>query len=334
GCSADATCPRRYERKARPMQVLDLPIPDATPDAVCFAPDGRALAAVCRGRVFVLDAATGTARVVVPDADEQFAGRHGAAFTADGRAVVVHHSLYPTSVVEVHDLETGQVLRDLALRFSDPCDPEPGGRLVYAAVQPERSRHEVEIVRWDPLTGARLPGFARQRSGLQQLAVSADQAWVAGSGGSQVRLWNLGGNRRPERATKVFTLEYALVVVLAIAGDGGFVAAGTFENLVNHNGAVRVLDRATGEVWVASPRDRENERHGVGARDLAFHPSRPLLAFRGETGEAVFYDCAARAELKRFAWDVGPLTALSFSQDGLRCAAGATGKVVVWDVDV
>ena len=39
-------------------------------------------------------------------------------------------------------------------------------------------------------------------------------------------------------------------------------------------------------------------------------------------------------ERQRFAWDVGPVQALAFAADGLTCAAGgATGRVVLWDVD-
>ncbi|MBY0458594.1 MAG: hypothetical protein K2V38_14740 [Gemmataceae bacterium] len=82
------------------------------------------------------------------------------------------------------------------------------------------------------------------------------------------------------------------------------------------------------EFWRAGD-DTANTRH-----DLAFHPTRPVLALRGgrATGEVVFDDAAARGELKRYAWEVGVLSAVAFSPDGLRCAAGP-GQVVVWDVD-
>ena len=69
-------------------------------------------------------------------------------------------------------------------------------------------------------------------------------------------------------------------------------------------------------------------------REVAFHPSRPILAYSGASAEVAFYDVVARAELKRFAWGIDKTTATAFSDDGLRCAAAGAGKVVVWDVDV
>ena len=48
----------------------------------------------------------------------------------------------------------------------------------------------------------------------------------------------------------------------------------------------------------------------------------------------VFWDAAARAELKRYDWGLGKIGAVAFSPDGFRCAAASRTKAVVWDVDV
>ena len=59
-----------------------------------------------------------------------------------------------------------------------------------------------------------------------------------------------------------------------------------------------------------------------------------MLAFSGGSAEVTLYDAVARTSLKRYAWGIGQVFATRFSPDGLRCAAGAPGKVVIWDVDV
>lgn len=308
------------------MQVFDLPETALNPDAIGFSPDGRLLAVASVGRVFVIDTIGGNVRPVWNDPDPPYSGRgSGTAFTADGRGVIVHHPLEPQGTIEVHDIETSAVRRDFAMGHSDICEPGPGGRLVFVAVHPKRYRADVEIVRWNPLTGDELPPFARHASGIQRLAVSADENWVAGSSGDTIRVWNLGGKKPPARATRQFVIEYALVTQLALSGDGAFVAAGSFYRV---GGALHVVAARTGAVWLVCECPRSTDRV------LAFHPARPVLAYRAAESEVAFYDAEARAELKRYSWPLKQIAALTFSADGLRCAAAGTGKVVVWDVDV
>jgi WD40 repeat protein len=307
------------------MQVFELPEPKHVPNALGFAPDGRLLAVVCHGRVFVIDTVGGTVRVVWPDADSAYSRGSGLGFTADGRWVIVHHDLGMHNLVDVHDVERVAVARDFPLRSTEVCEPGPGGRLVYAGIHPVPGWAVAEIVRWNPLTGETLPPFGRHKSIIQRLAVSADEKWVAAANGDDVRVWNLGGKKLPSRATRQFTIRNHLVVALGLSADGTYVAAGSFIGLggVFHVGEVR-----TGELWSLGGRPRTTNR------DLAFHPSRPILALGGESGTVALYDAAARAELTRYEWPLEKVTALGFSPDGLRCAAAGLGKVVIWDVDV
>jgi hypothetical protein len=154
---------------------------------------------------------------------------------------------------------------------------------------------------------------------------------MTGSCSEEIRLWNLGGKKLPNRATKQLrAAEYTLVVALAISADGTYIAAGTLERVTGT--AVRVCEAKTGEWKLVCEREREREHHE--RRDLVFHPSRPVVTHRGGPGEVVFYDAASQTELKRYAWPLEKITAITFASDGLRCAAVGTGKVVIWDVDV
>jgi hypothetical protein len=90
------------------------------------------------------------------------------------------------------------------------------------------------------------------------------------------------------------------------------------------------------EAWVVGTGERvgvaETASGYPAGRSVRFHPARPLLAYCAGTDEVVFWDAASRAEVRRFAWGAGRLSAVEFSADELRCAA-AEGKVVVWDMD-
>ena len=69
---------------------------------------------------------------------------------------------------------------------------------------------------------------------------------------------------------------------------------------------------------------------------LAFHPSRPLLL--GTRPGSYSVQCLDTDSAKRAAelyWNVGKLTSVAFSADGVLAAAGSSsGKIVVWDVDL
>jgi len=128
------------------MQVFELPTPEIPPglvelmsaeirpEALNFSPDGRLLAAWNQGLVVVLDTALGTARVLWSKRDSSMASVPGIAFTADGCAVVARHLDYdrdPRHPLQVHDVESGTVLREFAHNQLEAIEPGPGGRLVY-----------------------------------------------------------------------------------------------------------------------------------------------------------------------------------------------------------
>ncbi|MDY3554349.1 hypothetical protein R5W24_003469 [Gemmata sp. JC717] len=297
------------------MRVFDLPEPDFRPLALAFSPDGRALAAWGSDGMYVLDALSGTVLEWLGAPGPVPHEAPGVGFTADGRAVVAfRHALRPP--VQVYPLDPGVTARACPKDHGAAFEVGRSGAFVYLT---HDSAGLFQIVRWNPLTGETERG-AWGRGDLRVLAVSADERWVAGARGSNVRVWGAGGPKPVARAARQFkTANGAAVRALALACDGAFAA---FRGPAVWFGAV-----GDGKVWtIAGAADHPG-------RDLAFHPARPVLAYTAGQPEVIFYDVAARATLKRFAWGVGQLRAVCFSADGLRCAAAARGKIVVWDVD-
>jgi WD40 repeat protein len=311
------------------MRIFDLPEQRNT-DAMQFSPDGRLLAIQGTGRVDVLDTTTGATRPVCAGYGGKV-GTAGVGFTADGGAVVYFENRDRS--VHAFDLGTGtdRVLRPgrkVAWRSGGDASVSavsPDGRLVLVAVSPQE--RTVEVVALDTVSGEQQFSFARSRSYVRELAVSPDGGWVAGCTVHDLRVWEIRGGKRPNRASwHLQDRKQPCFGNLALSRDGAYLAVGGYGGY----GGVRVWDlRAGVELDVGSP-------YGGGA-GLAFAAERPLFAFArkaGDVGEVVLWDARARAELKRFDWGLGPLRAVAFSPDGFRCAAATQTRALVWDVDV
>ena len=335
------------------MQVFALPKPNnpsesriyssaVMPEALAFSPDGRRIAAWNRGGVYVIDTHTGTVRALWDNRDSGMTEVPGVGFTADGSGVVADHDLHPAKLW-VHDAETGAVVREFSAGRHFAVESGPDGRLVYVSVDPKPGW--TEVIPWDPLTGEAKPGILRHKGYLRQLAVSADGKWMAGASSRTVRVWNRSGPKEPARATRQFEMDSSIACVtgLALSSDGAFVAVSGLAVGVR----VWEVPSAKPEGFVKTGAEWQVAQYAAQfAREVAFHPSRPLLAFGGWSAEVAFWDAASRAELKRYAWEwgakpiplswgsVGKVLATAFSPDGLRCAAAGTGEVIVWDVDV
>jgi WD40 repeat protein len=165
-----------------------------------------------------------------------------------------------------------------------------------------------------------MPAPGRPARYAQQLAVSADGNWVAESWNNTIRVWNLADTKPLKRAKRQLR-SAGIVRAMALSANGEYVAG--------ISRVLRVWDVRTGKTVLDAKTAQSYPGH-----EIAFHPSRPVVAYSGGTEEVAFYDAAARREVNRFAWGVGTIEAVAFSQDGLRCAAAGEGKVVVWDVDV
>lgn len=300
------------------MQVFELPQTESKPQSVGFSPDGRFLAAWEETRVYAIDTATGTARVLWSGGGKYSYCTPGIGFMADGRRVVALHipGGGTGKVLQVHDTKTAKSARTNLRMDVWAMDVGANGLVVLAGWSWANS---LRVELWDTRTDRRRLAVIWPVGFPEVVASSADGRWVAGSCVDLVRLWNLPGNGSAKRARRQFrVVDNKTVRALAVSASGEFVAA-TSDRLY-------VWDVRTGkEARVA------NVSPGRG-RKIAFHPSQPILAFG--TGKGVcFWDVTAKAEMRRFAWDVGHVNAVAFAPDGLRCAAAGTGKVVIWDVD-
>jgi WD40 repeat protein len=115
--------------------------------------------------------------------------------------------------------------------------------------------------------------------------------------------------------------------LLAFPPDGRFLVAAQ----VARAGVVGLWDLPAGKLRWSVPQD-------IFVWAVAVHPSGNLVAVAtvgGAAGRVVrFLDAATGGEVARFNWNAGRVRCVTFSPDGLTCAAGCSDRrLVVWDVD-
>jgi WD40 repeat protein len=311
------------------MQRIRLPDKKDQPRALGFSAEGRWLIAWDNGKVFVLDTASGTVHakwgeLIRPTAAIGHTGAvsavPGVGFTSDGQPIIgrLVYARDDGPKFHVHDVNSGAVRRALPAGDVRAGEVGPGGRFVYLAFYAQG------IARCDPLTGKASAPFGKHKEWPRCLAVSADEKWIAGLSEEPtytvIRVWSLSGKKLPTRAARQFKPPaQGRYSGLALSSDGAFVAY-TMPG-------VNVIDVKTGDTRQVVP-----ESGGL-CKEVAFRPSRPVLAYSGGTEEVTLYDVKARTELMRYAGEAGEVCALAFSADGMRCAAASPGHVVIWDVD-
>jgi WD40 repeat protein len=108
--------------------------------------------------------------------------------------------------------------------------------------------------------------------------------------------------------------------------DGAWLAA------LHTTRAFVVVRRLTEPGPVVASLEKDSARY---LTDVAVHPSGRCLAVASNDETVKLYDTATWQPTRTLTWDIGRLRSVTFSPDGTRAAVGsATGRVVVWDVDL
>jgi WD40 repeat protein len=228
-----------------------------------------------------------------------------------------------------HDRDTGKtVTRRFQRGFARDLVTSADGKALYMIVWPD-GRHSAnrilsEVWMLDPGTMHRRAAFARHPGISERLAVSADGSRLATYEGGPVdrfiRVWNIAGGKLPKRAV-VRVKPRIQVDRFALSCNGSRLAAVSSRGLT-------IWDTKSGEEVIHSGKHRRS------VTAVACSPNRPTLVTGDNAGKVFLWDTAGRV-LKRYDWGLSNVYHVAFAPDGLRAAAvDATGKVVVWDVDV
>jgi WD40 repeat protein len=227
--------------------------------------------------------------------------------------------------MQVWNTADGSLIYDSILKFFDEIDFGPDD--AYLVAYGERPR------RWDTKTWSEMPtwGGTRESTNGQSfpvgpLAFSADRAILA----------TVHGELVPDRYIPAIHLrdstsgEAQTVLRCRDRHPEALAFSPNGRNLVSlHGPTIRVWDIANGENIVT---------HKVGTKffqSLAFSPDgRWLLTVSNDTMVRC-WDTKSWSEREGYAWKIGKLLDVAFSPDGLTAAAaGSSGKIVIWDVDL
>ena len=74
--------------------------------------------------------------------------------------------------------------------------------------------------------------------------------------------------------------------------------------------------------------------HSGKIHHLAFHPQENVLVSAGADQTVRFWDPVSGKQRACYDWGIGGVWCVGFAPDGMTCAAGGDGGVVVWDVDI
>lgn len=136
-------------------------------------------------------------------------------------------------------------------------------------------------------------------------------------------LWNDAFAKEGESARPEIVLQTghsSKVDAVVFSPDGRWIATGSFDN------TIKIWDAETGREL------RSLNGHTGAVRALAWSPDGRLLASGGGDRTVRIWDVASGREMERFEVTDSLLEAVAFSPDGQKLAAGPGNTIIVWDV--
>jgi WD40 repeat protein len=293
---------------------------------LAFAPDGRALAAVCDSGVYLWRTFADGARAEhLPDLFNYSAAR----FSADGQWVF-------TGVRELWrvDLVSGaNAVLPLWGGYNTQFDVAPTEPFVLVAqnLGTDEIRTRLALWRTDDLSPA---GEVWERD-LAGYNYYPPQFLAGGD-----RFLLIEYTRTGPGSTIGFRVVFCDTATGAPRAATSIAMSTSYEFLCSADGhqlAARGTHRI--DLYPLDPADarpvricNNSQRYFTG---MAFHPSGKYLAATSNDHTVKLYESATGDVIRTFTWNLGRMRSIAFSPDGTLAAAGSDrGKVVVWDVDV
>jgi WD40 repeat protein len=285
---------------------------------LAFAPDGETLAAVAdrRSTIGLCSMAAGTYRRWNPVVDGSV---QSIAFSPKGDVLAVggHIGLVLPYVVPAFEYNTEY---DAGFHITQQI---PVYQMVFA---PHRVKNPVLATgsAGVMLFGGQQDIILSDREcyfSLLSWSPQGDKIAAYDDNSGEVTLWRLDRKLQPSLAIVQYSLPDPCKC-LAFSPDNNWLAMahrkGVFLEDVRkrHSGPYQVL-----------------QGHDGPTLQVVFHPGGSSIATASDDGTVRFWDFATRRQRDCYNWEIGKVTALAFSPDGMRCAAGGEhGRIVVWDV--
>lgn len=275
-------------------------------DALAFSPDGRALALAGSYLACRLIDPTDGRRLWTVASGCSFGLSVG--FAPDGSVLCRDQRLTVRAAADgTERRRIGQYSRAFAVA--------PDGRTAFSA----DGGYQDLVRRYDLATGESLGETRLEAGAINRIAVSPDGRFLAVVGCKRFYLLTAGGEVLASAAERALSNG---AFALAFAPDGPALVFSAGRALFAWSA---VAARETARVQLAS-------KYFL---DAAFTPDGRRLITVSREGAARVWDVGAWACERSFEWGVGPLRAVAVSPDGTRAAAaGDSGRVVVWDLEV
>ncbi len=295
------------------MWVGHLPEKRSSVTALAFAPDGRTLyAGDSAGRVLAWDVAAREYRELFrPQPIIGNRGVHNLWLTRDGTRLLT--------------TDDGQLIDALRPEDKPLLTQQENSWGWWKYLLPDEKRvtsvePEWRVALWDLRTGARVPvpGALGAIRDITHHAMLADGVTFLTyhTVTNELELWNFDTGEK----------------VGALTPNGSGIRATALSPDTTTFAVGREMD-----LWVYDVPSRAL-RHKLRAkrafRKLAFRPNGRLIASVATESAVTLWDAEAGKQLTQFDWKQGKPEAVAFAPDGLTCAAGGRGAVVVFDLDL